>query len=90
VGKDKGVSPQRRSIKNTKPRSGDSKSSRELLSPLRGLRNAFWTLFRGLTPTAICYRRFAAQEKASFQKAQATEICAKLFVPRWRFGLMWD
>jgi hypothetical protein len=27
------------------------------------------SLFRGLTPTAICYRRFAAPENAQLQKA---------------------
>jgi hypothetical protein len=49
------------------PRSGDSNLRRGLLSPLRGFWILFWPLFRGLTPTAICYRRFAAPENVQLQ-----------------------
>jgi hypothetical protein len=47
--------------------SRDSNLLRGLLSPLRGLKVLFWPEFRGLTPTATCYRRFAAHEDGQLQ-----------------------
>jgi hypothetical protein len=57
----------RKPLKNTKPRSGDSKLSRESLSPLRGSKVWFWPGVRGLTPTAICCHRFAIPENVQLQ-----------------------
>ena len=59
--KSRGASPRDLRGVDVKPRRGDSRSMRSMLSPLRGY-NSVLPFFLGLAPQAMCYRHFVAKK----------------------------